>query len=294
MIIFYYNSNQSNHVRILNHLFKSCPVRNKFIYPTRDWAKNTRINQKADIIVFAGIIRGEGNIYRWCVDRGKRFFYIDHAYLNRGYDYSRSDPENEWMRITDSGFSWNQWETRSPDRWNNFFHSSHGNLRPWMSNRDAANVLILPPSLATQYLFPDSVNWTEQIVRTVKRNTDRPVVIREKPIQTLLNANNDVVEVKKYDSGKSIEQELDEAYCVLTYNSAVAVQSIMRGIPTLSNRSGCGLPVSFRIAEIDNPEEPARQDWLNQLVHHQFRTSEMIDGSVWNMLGINDEDRNSR
>lgn len=294
MIAFYHNFRQTNHVRILNHLFKSCPIQEKMNYPTRDWGKNVRINQKADIIVFAGIIRGEGNIYKWCVDRGKRFFYVDHAYLDRGYNYDGNDPANEWMRITDSKFSWNRWDNRAEDRWEEFFAARHGKLSPWMSNKKAKNVLILPPSLATQYLFPDSVSWLEQITRLVKRNTDRPIVIREKPLQTRLDANNEVINVERHDNGKTIEQDLEDAYCVMTYNSAVAVQSIMRGIPTFSHNNGCGAPVSFKISEIDNPPEPDRQGWLNQLVYHQFNTAEMIDGTVWNMLGISDEDKKRR
>ena len=72
----------------------------------------------AKCIMFAGIIRGEGNIYQYCIRNNKRFLYMDHAYINRGYS---PNPEEEWMRITDSRFSWNVFEERTPDRFNNFF-----------------------------------------------------------------------------------------------------------------------------------------------------------------------------
>lgn len=273
---------------MIRNLYNSCPAKVKFNYPTQDFRRNTRINQKADLIVFAGIIRGEGNIFKWCRENNKRFLYLDHAYINRGYDFDVKYPEKEWMRITDSAFCWDRWEDRPSDRWNKFFEETHGPLKPWLGNKEAQNVLILPPSLATQYLFPDSTEWLNKTIRLIKRNTDRPFVVREKPLQPLLNTNNDVIDIVKHDN-KPLDEDLDNAYCLITYNSAVAVQSIIRGIPTISYRTGCANHMSFNITEIDNPPEPPRQAWLNQLVYHQFTTAEMIDGSVWQMLGISNE-----
>lgn len=281
VIIFYYNKSQPNHVRLIKHLHDTCPYI-KCIFETKEFTRNIRLNQRADAIFFAGMIRGEGMIYNWCRNNNKRFFYIDHAYINRGYD--SGNPNNEWMRITDSGFAWNLMETRSDERWNKFFKNNHDIESRWNVNKDRPNILILPPSLATQYLFPESTAWLDQTLRILKKHTKKNLWVREKPIQTKLDGRNNLIGRIKFNHEKNIEQELEDAAAVVTFNSAVAVQAIMRGIPAASHASAVGAPVSFNLNEIDNPPEPKREAWLHQLVYHQFRTTEMIDGSIWPML----------
>ena len=286
MIVFYFNKEQTHHTRMIQHLHNSFPGE-KRLYPTAMFQRNARINQVATIIVFAGMIRGEGMIYQWCKANDKRFLYIDHAYLNRGYD--RTNPNSEWMRITDSDFSWNKMEYRPQDRWLQYFADLYPRLNPWHRNRNKPNILLLPPSSATKYLFPDSENWTEQMTRLIKRNSNKEIIIREKPLQPQINNLNQLIGLEKFIHEKTIEQELDDASLVVTYNSAVAVQATILGIPSISHPTGVGHKMSVKWDEIDNPPEPPRQYWLNQLVYHQYRTQEMIDGTIWKMLLTNAE-----
>ena len=282
MIVFYKNENQSHHVRLIEHLYRSYPGKKKSLVKTSEFFKNVRLNQAANCIVFAGIIRGEGNIYQYCIRNNKRFLYMDHAYINRGYS---SDPEEEWMRITDSRFSWNVFEEQNSDRFDNFFSEKIPLIKGYRNNDTAKKILILPPSLATQFIFPESRVWLQKVTSFLVKNTNRDIVIREKPIQTKLTPRNMVVEAVKYKHERTIEEELADAYAVITYNSAVVVQAAMMGIPVHSHENGCGAPISFNIEDIDNlPPEPPRRRWLHQLVHHQFRTTEMIDGSIWPMI----------
>ena len=281
MIIFYANKNNSNHVRILQ-AFHDSYEGTKYIYPTEWFNKNIKINRQADIIVFAGIIRGEGAIYKWCQDNGKRFLYIDHAYINRGYNGAY--PDQEWMRITDSDFVWNKMEHRGQDRWDGSFKNLE--LGRWDINYNKPNILVLPPSTATQYIYPESKTWLERAVRVIKDNSNKNIVIREKPIQMRLTAENTVESVMKFKHEKTIEAELQDAYRVVTFNSAVAVQATIMGIPAHCSQEGAAAPVRFQLNLMDGVPEPNRQAWLNQLMYHQFRTSEIADGTVWRLLEI--------
>jgi hypothetical protein len=243
-----------------------------------------RLNNHAKVIVFAGMIRGEGNIYKWCSLRNKRFLYIDHAYLDAGY---KSDPKKEWMRITDSGFLWNTIEDRPTDRWDAHFGSSYGTgLGSWMTNRDKKNILVLPPSLSTQWLFPESKTWLQQTLRELEPYTDKEIIIREKPLQPVIDQANNIVDKSKYVHTKTIDQELADAYMVASYNSAVTVKATMMGIPVFTSQNCAAAPMSINLDQISDPPEPNRSRWLQQLVYHQFRTSEMSDGTVLDMLGI--------
>ena len=283
MIIFYFNKSKPNHHEMIKALHDSYRG-NKLLMNTRTFPGNMRLNNHAKVIVFAGMIRGEGNIYKWCSLRNKRFLYIDHAYLDAGY---KSDPKKEWMRITDSGFLWNTMEDRPADRWDAHFGSSYGTgLGSWMTNRDKKNILVLPPSLSTQWLFPESKTWLQQTLRELEPYTDKEIIIREKPLQPVIDQANNIVDKSKYVHTKTIDQELADAYMVASYNSAVTVKATMMGIPVFTSQNCAAAPMSIKLDQISDPPEPNRSRWLQQLVYHQFRTSEMSDGTVLDMLGI--------
>lgn len=279
MIVFYKNYSQKKHQRVITHLYDSCPFPKQIFY-TNQFSANARINQKADAIVFAGMIRGEGLIYKWCQANRKRFFYLDHAYLNRGYN--ESDPDNEWFRITDSDFLWNKMEYRSLDRWEKYFSSKH-KIQPWRLNK-GKNILLLPPSQATQYIFPRSRLWTDHTIRKIKKVTDKDIIIREKPTQQIIDSNNQIIKPLTFKHDKTIEQELDDAFLVVSYSSGVTVDALLRGIPVICDQNNVAAPMSMKIEEIGSYALKDRMPWFHQLVHHQFLTKEMITGEVWNYL----------
>lgn len=278
MLIFYKNPKQNRHERLIDILYKSCPY-NKKIFTTDTFNSNARLNLRASGIVFAGMIRGEGLIYKWCKQNNKRFFYLDHAYLNRGYNTNH--PDNEWFRITDSDFLWNKMEHRNSDRWHQFFAEKHS-LKPWRLN--GQNILVLPPSEATKYIFPKTKLWLEHTLRILDRYTDKPIIVREKPTQQIINQNNQIVRSLKFNHENTIEEELENAYAVVTYNSGVTVQATLEGIPVVCDQNNAAAPISNQLQDIENPLFMSREPWLHQLVHHQYKTSEMINGEVWNWL----------
>jgi len=278
MIIFYKNPLQNRHERLIEILYNSCPYEKK-LYTTEKFAANARLNQRATALVFAGMIRGDGLIYKWCKQNGKRFFYLDHAYLNRGYN--TGDPNNEWFRITDSDFLWNKMEHKTAERWNEYFAEQYA-LKPW--SLKGKNILVLPPSQATQFIFPKSKLWLNHTLRILEKYTSKNVIIREKPTQQIISVNNQIVKPLKFDHKTTIEQELENAYAVVTYNSGVTVQATIEGIPVFCDQNNSAAPITNRIEDIENPLFQNREPWLNQLVHHQYRTKEMMDGTVWQWL----------
>ncbi len=278
MLIFYKNPKQNRHERLIEILYNSCPYEKK-LYNTEKFSANARLNQRASGIVFAGMIRGEGLIYKWCKQNRKRFFYLDHAYLNRGYN--TGDPDNEWFRITDSDFLWNKMDHKTSERWDQYFAATH-TLKPWRLK--GKNILVLPPSQATQYIFPKSKLWLDHTVRLIKKYTDKNIIIREKPTQQIIGTNNQIIKPLKFEHTNTIEEELENAFALVTYNSGVTVQATLEGIPVICDQNNAASPITNRIEEINSPLFQPREPWLYQLVHHQYRTREMIDGKVWQSL----------
>lgn len=280
MILFYLNNKNQKQARFIRYLFRSYTGQ-KHIQPTSRFFDNVKLNQQAKWIVFAGILRGDGLIYSYCRDNNKNFLYIDHAYLERGYNSSHED--TEWMRITPNNTSWNYFQQESNDRWDEFFGKKYA-LSSWKQN-NGKNILILPPSEATKMLFPDSIEWMKSTIEEIKRKTSAPIVIREKPDQPIINnLTNQIIDRKKFTHENNIEKEMLNAKCIVTFNSAVPVLGTVLGIPCYCSPRAAAYPMNINLDYIDNAPEPNRQLWLNQLAYHQYRTVEMKNGKVWQLL----------
>jgi hypothetical protein len=280
MILFYLNHDNKKQARIIRQLFNSY-TGEKHIHSTARFDPNNEINQRADIILFAGMLRGEGLIYRYCKENNKKFLYVDHAYLDRGYNVP--NPDKEWMRVTLNAFTWSLNQTETVDRWNQHFAKKY-TLLPW-NKKPGKNILVLPPSEATKFLFPESVGWTNKAIEDIKAKTNAPIYIREKPDQPVVDSvTNQVIDRLKFDHPRTIEQDMENAKIIVTFNSAVPVMGTIKGIPCYCSPYAAAYPMSINLSYLNNPPEPERQPWLNQLVHHQYRTLEIRDGTIWKML----------
>lgn len=277
MFLFYLNSKHQYHSRTIRNLFRSCPE-TKELQATNRFVELEKMNKKASVIVFAGMIRGEGLIYHWCKENNKNFIFVDHAYLNRGYN---NNLNNEWMRVTYNEFTWNKFQSETSDRWIKNFSDKYS-LSPW-NLQDGKYILVLPPSEATKYLFPESVQWTEDAIQQVTKQVNLPLKIREKPDQPQIDAiTNQVIGRLNFDHQTTIEQDLSGAKYVIAFNSAVTVQATLMGIPCICSSKSATYPVNSLFFK--NPPEPNRQAWLDQLVHHQYTSVEIKTGEIWTML----------
>lgn len=280
MILFYLNSKNQSQARIIRNLYRNY-VGNKQLQATARFNTNNKFNEEAKLIVFAGILRGEGLIYRYCKENKKNFLYIDHAYLERGYNFKES--ANEWMRITPNAFTWSQNQIESNDRWNQFFAKKY-QLSSWNRN-SGSYILALPPSNATKVMFPESSEWMEKTLAEISRKSNLPIKIREKPLQVTVDPNtNHVTGVTNIIHKDTIEADMLGAKLIVTFNSAVPVLGTILGIPCYCSPYAAAYPMNINLSYINNPPEPNRQAWLNQLVYHQYTSEEMKSGKVWELL----------
>lgn len=280
MVIFYLNNKNREQARIIRTLFKSY-TGEKVIQASSRFEETIPLLNRVKFVVFAGILRGDGLIYKYCRDNKINFFYVDHAYLLRGYNHVNSD--DEWMRITYNSFTWNLNRLESVDRWNEHFANKFP-ISPWNKN-NGKNILVLPPSLATQNLFPESLDWLNNVMKKIKNRTDAPIIIREKPTQVKIDPDtNMVLDHIKTIHDKTVEQEIENAKLIVTFNSAVPVLGLIRGVPCYCSAYAAAYPMNISLNYINNPPEPDRQAWLQQLVYHQYRGSEIKSGKVWPLL----------
>jgi len=226
-------------------------------------------------IVFAGLLRGNYHLLKYANDNNLDFFYIDHAYFDPGYKGKR------WMRIVKNGFVKNiiTGEIDCKRLYQNF----KIDFQKYHEYKDKRNIVVLPPSNTVSRVF-DCIDWEEKIVSEIKKYTDRPIVMRYKngPIMDETMTRSKSRQIYNYD--KTIQEELNDAYCVVSFNSSVALRALEMGIPVICEKYCPAYPVSNKIQDIENLIEYEREKLFTSLSWGQFNIEEARNSKTFRIL----------
>ena len=141
-----------------------------------------------------------------------------------------------------------------------------------------SNILICPPSAKVMKFYDlDLDQWMEETLLELKKHTDREIVIREKASR--------IDRTQK----KTIYEALDDdIFCMVTYQSIAAVESIAYGIPAFTLAPSAAKQVSLQdLSKIETPYYPDADlvhKWASSLAYGQFNLEEMLNGYAWNTL----------
>ena len=105
------------------------------------------------------------------------------------------------------------------------------------------------------------------------RISDKKIIYREHPLENRQNIR--MPKGVKLSVGRSIEQDLEIAASVVSYNSNSCVEAVIKGIPafTFSERSVAWDVTNHNLLDINNPKKFDRQQWLNDLAYAQWNLS---------------------
>ena len=117
--------------------------------------------------------------------------------------------------------------------------------------------------------------WTDSTIKKLSKHTSRPIEIREKPRD----------KVQRYWKDPFRERVLDDIFATVTFNSIVAVESIINGVPAFVCAENAAKPVAkMDLTEIEDPAYFKRKKWLRSLSYCQFTADEMASGLAWSIL----------
>lgn len=225
-------------------------------------------------IVLAGLLRGNYHILDMAIKNGIDFYYIDHAYFNSGYKYPH------WMRVTKNGFSQNLIipnanESRLKEKYNTTFKD--------YNYRDNKNIVVFPPSNTVSRVFGVE-DWETKTVEEIRKVTDRPIIIRKKTGPVLDKRMINTVSKEVYHYEDSIDRVLEQAYCVVTFNSSVALTALEGGIPVICDRFCPAYPISNKLEDLENLVEYDRLPLFNSLIWGQFTKNEIGNLKTFNHI----------
>ena len=179
---------------------------------------------------------------------------VDYLFLDGAY-FLGWPPPRKWYRAVPNAYQKNWVDDVKPDRWETIGLK----MKPW---RKGSYVLITPPSEYVGNLFGFSVPlWLQKTVTVLKEHTDRPLMVRE-----------------KYSKG-TIQEDLKDAHCLVTWTSNTSVDALLEGVPVFVPSVSQAAPVGCTdITKVETPVYPDREPWAWSLAYGQFTLKEIASG----------------
>jgi hypothetical protein len=143
----------------------------------------------------------------------------------------------------------------------------------------------------------DVVDWTAETIKTLRKYTDRDIVIRphpgDKDAERYLSPKNLMKKipllkgVKLSQPTSSLLDDLVNCWAVVNYNSSPTVGAAIEGFPvfvTDAERSQCKEIANTDLSTIENPIYPNRQPWVERLAMFHWNFEETTSGECWDHL----------
>lgn len=220
--------------------------------------------------------------------------------------------ESGWQRLGWFSYKWTDGLfgnlNAPPDRWNKFQKETGIRIKDWKSPGN--HILIMgqkegDSSLTALYNsgYSSFYNWVEEIILKIRKYSDRKIIIRPHPrnLSRGTNYTNDLIRrltlknIKNIElssnltqggnqGGEGLNNDLNNAYCVVTYNSLSGVESVCDGIPTFAFENGSMIwPIAHKdISTIENLNYNIDvTQWCYDIMYTQWHNDEVQRGEAW-------------
>ncbi len=202
-----------------------------------------------------------------CKKNNLKFYNFDSGYFGNG-------KKKTIFRLSVNNFqNVDQIIKRPSDRWD------YLNLKTEHFNQGSTIVIVPPDRKIVHTLGFGSVElWVETTVNDIKKFSDRPIKIRNRPEpradRLVTNTFKDFIK--------------DDTFCVVGYSSNALVEAAMCDIPVVA--LGHSATKSLYKTPIENIENlkpvdvDQKQSWLNHLAYSQFTREELLSGLAWELI----------
>lgn len=144
-------------------------------------------------------------------------------------------------------------------------------------------VIALQHARSLQVQNVNLVQWTEQTIKSLRQHTDRPIVVRQHPRSRL---SLPVIAGVTVETPQKIINTYDSynmhynCHAVVNYNSGPGLQAAIAGVRPIVDATSLASPVGINLADIEQPYDIDRYQWLTQICHTEYTTDEITQG-IW-------------
>ena len=184
----------------------------------------------------------------------------------------------------------------NPDRWKKLSNTIGISLKDYRKNGNHI-LLCLQRNGGWSMGGFDVVDWTAQTIKLLRLHTDREIVIRAHPgdkgAKGYLSPNNLIKKigllkgVRLSKPGADLLDDLKNCWAVVNYNSSPTVAAAIEGYPvfvTDALRSQCAEIANTNLKNIENPNYPDRQQWIERLSMFHWNFDEISNGECWSHM----------
>lgn len=195
------------------------------------------------------------------------------------------------------------------ERWLKFEKNTGITIKDW--NSPGSKIIIMgqkegDSSLTRMYKqqgYKSFYDWVVDIVKQVRKYSDRDVIIRPHPknLTRGIRFTNDAIKKLNLKNvyisenltqghsqgGEPLDKDLAQAHCVITYNSLSGVEAVCEGIPTFALDNGSMVwPIAHRdLSKIENLNYNIDlQEWKNKIAYTMWNKEEVSSGQCWEHL----------
>jgi hypothetical protein len=252
----------------MNYYYPEIGSQSKAIWVLDAIAKNdkkTQISRDMTINnspgVFWGLARQNFDLIKEYQNLNKQFYFTDMPYWNR---YMGNNRDTCSWRIIPNSLHCNWVEDYPNDR----FKKLNITVKEW---RKTGDHILVCPSSNTINRFYNQNNWLNDTLAELKKYTDRPIKIRNKPRNSKTSGPLAAL--------TTFEEDVKNAWAVVTLVSIAGVEAACLGIPVFCNLAS---PVATlgntNIANIESPLLNDRTKCLNTLAYYQYTENELKAG----------------
>ena len=179
-----------------------------------------------------------------------------------------------------------------PNRWQKLSKNLNLTLKNYRTNGD--HILVcLQRNGGWSMGSLDVQDWAIQTINTLRQYTDRPIVIRahpgDKASREYLDPRSPKCKIKfskavRLSTNVNLVDDLRNCWAAVNYNSSPVVGAAIEGVPIFVMdpiKSQCRDVANTDLAQIENPQMPDRQPWVERLSMFHWNFDELKSGECW-------------
>lgn len=212
-----------------------------------------------------------------CEQTNRDYFYIDTGYMGNFPSIGNQGGKKIWHRVVKNALQHSTIRDVPGDRWNNLVRQDPRLTWTGWKNYNQKILLVVPNPKATKFYNIDCDEWITSTTNEIKKYSNLPIEVRIKGSRSERNTGYTIYDA--FDSG---------VYATVAFNSIAALESVLYGIPAFVSVPCAASPLACTdLSQLANPFKPSEDLILAQcynLAYGQFTTTELADGTAWNIL----------
>jgi hypothetical protein len=179
-------------------------------------------------------------------------------------------------------------ETPGEENWNNMRRDYNMDLKPWRTSGNHILICLQRP-LGWSMRGQDLMAWLKRILRKIRENSDRPIVLRWHPGDwkafPRYQPTLDKFGVTVSPQGRHITEDLINCWALVCHNSTPSAVAPIEGIPAFITDdpaySQGGDIANTDFSLLENPNLPDREQWIRQLAQCHWSFEDLRSGRCW-------------